>query len=165
MALCGKISSRRKKPKSFAIGVDAKAVLRFQAGDTHGDHVVLLVTERAGNAYLAHLQQAGVSYLFCGKKEVDLAVALDKIVQNWGLKKLMLEGGGAFNGSMIHAGLVDEVSHITVPVIDGGRDVAGFFDIPGQTPAMAAATLKLKSHELLPGGCIWAKYKVVGRPG
>ena len=36
-----------------------------------GDHVVLLVTERVGDDYLAHLQSAGVSHLFCGKKEVD----------------------------------------------------------------------------------------------
>ena len=154
----------RPKAKRLAIGADAKAVLRFQDGETDGDHLVVLVTERAGNAYLAHLQAAGVSYIFCGDKQIDLPTALDQIVRHCGVKKLMLEGGGAFNGSMLAAGLVDEVSHLVIPVIDGGRGVPGFFDIPGDTPPMAAATLKLKSTETLPGGVVWSKYKVVGRP-
>ena len=109
-------------------------MLRFQEGESDGDHVVLLVTEKAGNAYLAHLQAAGVSYLFCGEKTIDLKVALDKVVKHFGLKKLMLEGGGSFNGAMLHAGLVDEISHITIPVVDGGRKVASIFDIPGRRP-------------------------------
>lgn len=152
----------QQKPKSFAIGCDAKAVLRFQEGETEGDHVVLLLTEKAGNAYLAHLQKAGVSYLMCGKTQIDLKLALEKISKYFGLKKLMCEGGGAFNGSMIQAGLIDEVSHLTIPVIDGGRGVAGFFDIPGDTPPMAAAQLKLKNTTTLPGGVIWSRYKVIG---
>ena len=55
--------------KRLAIGADAKGVLRFQENEVGGDHVVLLVTERASNDYLAHLQAAGVSYLFCGSKK------------------------------------------------------------------------------------------------
>src|SRR5580692_6356938 len=51
-----------KNAKRLAIGADAKGVLRFQENEVGGDHVVLLVTHRAGNDYLAHLQAAGVSY-------------------------------------------------------------------------------------------------------
>ncbi|MDB5328036.1 MAG: RibD family protein, partial [Phycisphaerales bacterium] len=126
--------------------------------------VVLLVTEKAGNAYLAHLLSAGVSYLFCGEKTIDLKTALDKIVKHFGLKKLMLEGGGSFNGAMLHAGLVDEISHLTIPIVDGGKGIQSIFDIPGNAPKMAAATLKLRSTKKLRGGVIWSRYKVVGRP-
>jgi riboflavin biosynthesis pyrimidine reductase len=153
--------------KSLAIGADAKGVLRFKESETESDHVVLLITDQVSNDYLAHLQAAGVSYLFCGKREIDLALSLRKIGGAFGLKKLQLHGGGTFNGAMLHAGLVDEISHITVPIVDGGgADVTGFFDLPrGKTPpAKAAATLKLTSHKLLPGGVIWARYKVIGRP-
>jgi riboflavin biosynthesis pyrimidine reductase len=68
-----------KNAKRLAIGVDAKGVLRFQENEVDGDPVVLLVTDRVGDDYLAHLQSAGVSYLFCGKKEVDLRVAIRKL--------------------------------------------------------------------------------------
>jgi len=151
------------KAKRLAIGADAKGVLRFQENEVGGDHVVLLVTERVSNDYLAHLQAAGVSYLFCGEKEVNLQVALRKLVSVFKLRKLMLQGGGKFNGAMLKAGLVDEISHITVPVADGGTGVSTFFDIPGDAPARAAGTLRLMSHKQIPGNVIWARYRVVAR--
>ena len=164
-----KISRRdhvaNKKAKSLGIGADAKGALRFRHNEVGGDHVVLLVTDRVSNDYLAHLQAAGVSYLFCGQKEIDLKVALQKLGKSFKLRKLMLQGGGKFNGAMLRAGLVDEISHLTVPVADGGAGVRSMFDIPGKTPAAAAAKLRLKSHKLMPGGVIWARYKVIARQG
>lgn len=153
-----------RKAKRFAIGTDAKGVLRFQRGDVEGDHVVLLVVERVSDAYLAHLQRAGVSYLFCGRDQVDPRMALDKIRRRLGLRKLLLEGGGIFNGVMLEAGLIDEISQVIVPVVDGGRDVSGFFDIPGKPPRMAAATLRVLSHRKMPGSVNWFRYRVVGKP-
>jgi 2,5-diamino-6-(ribosylamino)-4(3H)-pyrimidinone 5'-phosphate reductase len=151
------------KAKRLGIGADAKGVLRFQQNEVGGDHVVLLVTERAGNDYLAHLQSAGVSYLFCGKREIDLRMALRKLGRAFHLRKLMLQGGGKFNGAMLKAGLIDEISHITVPIADGGVGVSSFFDIPGKPPAKAAATLRLLSHKKLRGGALWARYRVIAR--
>lgn len=151
------------KAKRLAIGPDAKGVLRFQENEVDGDHVVVLVTERVSNDYLAHLQSAGVSYLFCGKREIDLNTALHKLAKSFKLRKLMLQGGGKFNGAMLKAGLIDEISHLTVPVADGGIGISSFFDIPGEPPPRAAATLRLLSHKLMPGGVIWARYKVVAR--
>jgi dihydrofolate reductase len=149
------------KAKTLGIGADAKGVLRFQQNEVGGDHVVLLVTDRVSNDYLAHLQHAGVSYLFCGNKAIDLPLALRKLGSAFGLRKLMLQGGGKFNGAMLQAGLVDEVSHITVPVADGGEDVSTMFD--GQTSAKSAAILRLFSHKILPGSAVWCRYKVVTR--
>ncbi|MDB6108472.1 MAG: Bifunctional deaminase-reductase domain protein [Pedosphaera sp.] len=152
-----------KEAKRLAIGADAKGVLRFQTNEVDGDHVVLLVTERVGNDYLAHLQSAGVSYLFCGKKEIDLPTALQKLGAAFKLRKLMLQGGGKFNGAMLGAGLIDEISHVTVPVADGGVGISSFFDIPGDPPPKAAATLRLLSLKQLAGGVIWTRYKVIAR--
>ncbi|HWC59839.1 MAG TPA: RibD family protein [Verrucomicrobiae bacterium] len=150
-----------KKAKSFGIGADAKGVLRFEHDEVGGDHVVLLVTERVSNDYLAHLQSAGVSYLFCGTREINLPTALRKLGQAFKLKKLMLQGGGKFNGAMLGAGLVDEISHLTVPVADGGLGIATMFDGPGKPSAHAPAKLRLLSHKLMPGGVIWARYRVI----
>lgn len=149
------------KAKSFAIGADAKGVLRFQHNEVGGDHVVLLLTDRVSNDYLAHLQSAGVSYLFCGKREIDLSAALQRLAGRFHLRKLMLQGGGRFNGAMLQAGLVDEISHITVPVADGGEGVPSFFD--GGPSVKAAATLRLLSMKKMPGGAVWCRYKVSRR--
>jgi 2,5-diamino-6-(ribosylamino)-4(3H)-pyrimidinone 5'-phosphate reductase len=153
----------KKDAKHLAIGADAKGMLRFQENEVGGDHVVLLVSEHVSNDYLSHLQSAGVSWLICGKNQIDLPTALQKLGKAFKLRKLMLQGGGKFNGAMLKAGLVDEISHITVPVADGGMGVSSFFDIPGHPPAKAAATLRLQSHKLMPGGVIWARYRVVAR--
>ena len=149
-----------KKAKSFAIGTDGKGALRFDKGETDGDHIVLLVTERVSNDYLAHLEKAGVSYLFCGAKEINLEVAMDKIRRVLKSKHLVLEGGGTFNGAMLAAGLIDEISQVIVPVVDGGTGIQSFFDIPGKAPKKAAFTLKLKKHKRLPGDATWLRYKV-----
>lgn len=151
------------KAKSLGIGADAKGVLRFRHDEVGGDHVVLLVTDRASNDYLAHLQSARVSYLICGKKQIDLHIALEKLAKYFKLRKLMLQGGGKFNGAMLKAGLIDEISHLTVPIADGGIGIQSMFDIPGSAPAKAAATLRLISHKQMPGSVIWACYKVVRR--
>jgi riboflavin biosynthesis pyrimidine reductase len=146
--------------KRLAIAADAKGMLRFQESEVEGDHVVLLVTERVTDAYLAHLRNAGVSYLICGRREIDLRLALSKLASGFKLRKLMLQGGGKFNGAMLHAGLIDEISHIVVPVADGGSGITSFFDIPGNPPKKAAATLRLMSHRRLPGGAVWQRYRV-----
>jgi len=147
--------------KTLAIGVDRKGVTHWKHNEVGGDHVVLLLTQQVSDAYIAHLQDAGVSYLFCGKTEIDLKLALDKLAKGFKLKKAMVQGGGAMNGSFLKAGLIDEISHLTVPIADGGVGVQTMFDIPGKAPAKAAAKLKLISHKLMPGGVSWAKYKVI----
>ena len=152
-----------KNAKRLAVGVDAKGVLRFQENEVDGDHVVLLVTDRVGDDYLTHLQSAGVSYLFCGKKEVDLHVAFRKLGNAFHLRKLMLQGGGKFNGAMLHAGLIDKISHVTVPVADGGVGISSFFDIPGDPPPKTAATLRVLSRKQLPGSVTWIRYHVLAK--
>lgn len=163
--------SRRRIPRTdhvaspaarrLAIGVDRRGQTRWKSSHVEGDHVVLLLSHRVSNAFLAHLQAAGVSYLFCGRTEVSLPIALDKLARAFQLRKAMAQGGGAMNGSFLEAGLIDEISHVTVPVADGGVGVQTFFDIPGKPPAMAAAKLKVISHRMLPGGVSWVKYRVL----
>jgi riboflavin biosynthesis pyrimidine reductase len=152
------------RAKGLAIGTDARGVLRFQQNEVEGDHVVLLLTSAATRDYRAALRAVGVSYLICGGgKQVDLHVATAKLGRHFGLKKLMLQGGGAFNGAMLAEGLVDEISQVIVPVVDGGGpDVTGVFDAPAK-PAKAAASLRVISHKTLPGGVHWLRYCVVKR--
>lgn len=152
------------KAKRFAIGADAKGVLRYKRGDVNGDHVVLLVSQQVSDDYLAHLRAAGVSYLFCGKDQVDVRVACRKISSKLGLRKLLLEGGGVFNGAMLRAGLIDEISQVVVPVVDGGAGVPSLFDIPGRAPRMAASHLRVIGQRKLPGGINWFRYRMAGKP-
>jgi len=153
----------KPRARRFAIGVDANGVLRFRKGDVNGDHVVLLITDRVSDDFLAHLQRAEVSYLFCGHRRIDLPMALRKIRRKLGLEHLLLEGGGTFNGAMLEAGLVDEISQVIVPVVDGGAGVTTLFEVPGGAARKAVARLRALSHRTLPGSIHWLRYRVVRR--
>jgi riboflavin biosynthesis pyrimidine reductase len=148
------------KAKSFGIGADSKGVLRFKRGDINGDHTVVLISELVSNDYLAHLRAAGVSYLFCGRDHLDLKKALRKLGSVLGIRKLLLEGGGIFNGTMLEKGLIDEISQVIVPVVDGGSNIASLFEIRGPAPRKAAASLRLIKHQKLAGGIQWHRYRV-----
>jgi len=152
------------KPKSLAIAVDTRGRTFWKKNEVGGDHVVLLLTEQVSEDYLAHLQDAKVSYFICGKKTVDLKLALHKLATIFKLKKVMLHGGGLMNGTFLKEGLIDQISQLIVPVADGGQGVSSIFDIPGKAPEKAGAGLKLLWHKKRPGDVNWFLYKVIARP-
>lgn len=143
--------------ESYAVAVDARGKLQWESGDVHGDHLVVLLTERVSEQYLATLRERGVSYLLAGRAELDLGRALEKIGARLGVRTLMLEGGGGMNGSMLRAGLVDELSLLVAPVGDGRVGTAALFDVDaGATPQRLA----LESVERRAGGMLWLRYRL-----
>ncbi len=108
--------------------------------------------------YLSALRDSGVSYLLAGASEVDLALALEKIGTRLGVRTLMLEGGGAINGSMLRAGLVDEVSVLVAPVVDGRVGAPSSFDVEGAS--MLPRRLALRSVEQREDDVLWLRYHV-----
>lgn len=143
---------------SFAIAVDAHGKLGWKAGAIDDDHLISILTEQVSDEYLAYLRKQGVSYLFGGKKELDFALVLDKLGRLFPIKTLLLEGGGHLNGSLLKAGLVDELSLLHFPVVDGAATSPTIFE-QGEKPG-SAVQLHLISVEQRPHGIIWVKYKV-----
>src|SRR5437763_11759682 len=130
---------------SYAIAIDASGKLKWNASDIDGDHVITILTQSVSDAYLAFLQSKGVSYLFGGKSRIDLATVLRKLRSRFGIKKLLLEGGGKINGSFLAASLIDELSILVGPVADGSIGTPSLFDV--QDPRAPARNLKLLSIE------------------
>jgi riboflavin biosynthesis pyrimidine reductase len=148
-----------RRADSYAISVDTIGKLRWSSGDLDGDHLICVVSERAPEDYLAMLRDKGVSYVVTGAPSVDLARALDLLAERFGIRRLLLEGGGHINGAFLQAGLIDEVSLLLVPGIDGRSGIPAVFD--GIGPAKTAAVpLKLKSVEQREAGALWIRYEV-----
>lgn len=143
--------------ESFAIAVDASGRLVWESGEIDGDHIVAILTEHVSDEYLASLRERGVSYLLAGRDELDLALALDKIGTRLGVRTLMLEGGGGINGSMLRAGLVDELSLLVAPVADGRVGMASMFDVDGD--GFVPQRLELESMERRAGSMLWLRYR------
>ena len=148
--------------QSFAFAVDSSGRLAWKTNDIEGDHVVALLTERVSDDYLAFLRDRGVSYLLAGARDIDFALALQKIGGRFGVRTLMLEGGGRINGAMLAAGLVDELSLLVAPVVDGRMGSPALFDLKGDT-AMPLR-LVLESVERRADDLLWLRYRIAGVP-
>ena len=118
--------------ESFAFAIDPSGRLAWKSNDIDGDHVVAVLSERVSDEYLAYLRGRGVSYLLAGARDVDLPLALEKVGARFGVRTLMLEGGGRINGGMLQAGLIDELSLLVAPVADGRVGMAALFDVEGE---------------------------------
>lgn len=143
---------------SFAFALDEHGRLAWDSNDIDGDHVVAILSERVADEYLAFLRDRGVSYLICGARDVDLALMLEKIASRFSVKTLMLEGGGRINGSLLSAGLVNEVSVLVSPVADGRMGTPALFDVEGDSAA--PHRLALESVERRADDILWLRYRV-----
>ena len=138
--------------------MDTHGRLAWDTSDIDGDHVVAILAERVSDEYLAFLRQRGVSYLLAGAREVDLSLALEKIAARFGVETLMLEGGGKINASMLRDGLVDEVSVLVAPLVDGRTGTPALFDV--DQAHVAPQRLELESVEKRADGVLWLRYRV-----
>lgn len=149
-----------QRAKSYAVSIDTVGKLKWSENDIDGDHLICVVSEQAPEDYLSMLREVGISYIVTGKTSVDLAKAVELLGQHFDIKTLLLEGGGYINGAFLKAGLVDEVSLLMVPGIDGRHDIPAVFD--GVSIATKdAVPLKLKSVEQRKNDTIWIRYKVM----
>jgi 2,5-diamino-6-(ribosylamino)-4(3H)-pyrimidinone 5'-phosphate reductase len=144
--------------ESFAVAIDPSGRLAWKENNIDGDHVVAVLTEGVSDEYLAFLRDRGVSYLLAGKRDVDLAVALEKIGTRLGVRTLMLEGGGRINGGMLAAGLIDEVSVLVSPVADGRVGTPALFDIDADQ--VTPRRLMLEAVERRANDFLWLRYRV-----
>ncbi len=150
-----------RRAESYAVCVDTRGKLRWTSGDLRGDHLVCLLSEQVPADYLSMLRDNGVSYIVAGASSVDLDKAMDLLGERFGIRTLLLEGGGHINGAFLQAGLVDEVSLLLVPGIDGRRDIAATFDGMGLSNGRAVP-LRLKAVEQRANHTLWIRYDVVG---
>ncbi len=155
----------REAPKDhggYAIGLDAHGKMNWGTrNDITGDHVVMVLTKQVGDTHLDALRRAGVSYVFGGATAIDLAVVLDKLATTFGIKRLLLEGGGKINGSFLAAGLVDELSLLLAPAVDGRLGSPSVFDHEGgkdDDDASKQYALTLRETEAMAGGVVWLRY-------
>jgi riboflavin biosynthesis pyrimidine reductase len=107
---------------------------------------------------MAELRRDGVSYIFPGRTEIDLALALEILADEFAIKRLLLEGGGGINGSFLSAGLIDEISLLVTPIADRNAGLPTTFDrTHGE-----ARSLHLRSVERPKGDLLHLRYEVIG---
>lgn len=142
----------------YTVVVDTHGTLLWRTAIVEGKPLLCIVSEVAPKAYLDYLDGLGASWIAVGKEAINLPKAMELLRSEFGVERLAIVGGGHINGSMLDAGLIDEVSIMIGPAIDGRRGYAAVFDgIPtNREPFM----LSLKSVKQYREGTVWLKYSV-----
>jgi riboflavin biosynthesis pyrimidine reductase len=142
----------------YAISIDPLGKVAWKSNVALDSHVVAVVTEAVSDDYLAYLQSIKVSYIFGGKTEIDLAQVVTILSTELGTKRLIVEGGPHVSGSFVNAGLVDEISVLILPLIDGRSEHPASFEVTKE--AWTKPTyLSLASAEMQDGGAMWLRYR------
>lgn len=143
----------------YTIVVDTCGRLRWASGEADGHPVLCIVSEKVSEEYLEHLRGLGISWIATGKDRIDLARALDILGEQFGVSRLAVVGGGHICGGFLESGLVDEVSVMVAPGIDGRQGQTAVFD--GITDrGCNPYKLKLESVEQWETGIVWLRYKM-----
>ena len=144
--------------KGFAIVLDPSGRVHFSGGAVGGDAAIALLGRDVSDAHLAELQADGVSYIVAHGAEIDLAAMLETLNGAFGIRRLLLEGGGAINGSFLAAGLVDEINILVAPAFDGDVGQQGIVAYP--TGLAGKCELKFVSAAPLEFGLVHLRYAV-----
>lgn len=148
----------RRDAATYAVAIDAMGKVAWKSNQALGSHVVAVLTEAVSDDYLAYLQSIEVSYFFGGASEIDLARVVQTLADELGAARLIVEGGPHVSGAFVNAGLVDEISVLILPLIDGRGEHPASFEVSKETWT-APAYLALASAEVQDGGAVWLRYK------
>ena len=151
-----------RKGRDLAVALDPRGVLHYGQDNAGGDAIVAVLGEAAPDPYLAELREDGVSYCFAGPDGKDLDLAMNILGDAFGARTLLLEGGGIVNGAFLKARLIDEVSLLVYPGLDGLSGSPGVFEGEGAPDAMPSAGQALRpvATEVLEGGVVWLRYAI-----
>jgi len=153
---------KARQADRYAVVIDGTGSVRWESGsvERRGEklHVIVVLQENASDAYISHLRKAGVSYIFAGKDSLDLPLAARKLKELFGIQSMLLSGGGAVDWSFLQAGLVDEISLVVPPVIDGGVRLPSAFDDSPLAVCHTPVALHLTDVQRLEGDALWLRY-------
>lgn len=154
--------------KLYYISVDVDGEIGWESGIFRNKgrepaHVVEILTASTSAAYKDYLRKTGVSYIIAGDERLDCETAMKKLYALFGMKKVLICGGGIVNWSFLQAGMVDELSLFLAPVTDGGCGKASLFtQIPSLTEGEPVEFL-LREVEKLGDGGLRLNYEVKNR--
>lgn len=145
------------KADAYCIGIDTSGKLQWGETEFDGQALLVITDETCPRAYHDRLTEQGISWIAVGSDGINFARAMEILREMFGVERLAVTGGGHINGAFLEAGLLDEISFMVAPGIDGREGMAAVFD--GIADENRPATqLRLESVKQM-GETIWMRYK------
>lgn len=163
--------TRIKNPKPF-LGIrsnaqmtavfDSKGIIAYKNNEIWGTTLMVVLGEDlASEEYLDYLRAHEISYTFAGPDGHDIRKALQSMYSDFGIKKVLLCGGGILNGSFLKQGLIDELYLVLYPGIDGLSGVNSIFEYQGDKDELPTKgqSLELLSCKVVRAGVVLLHYR------
>ena len=150
----------KRETESLYIFLDPQGRMIYTDDQCMGKNIVAILGEGVSEEYMQHLQKFGISYIFAGKDGRDLKLAMHTLKKEFGMSKILLEGGGTINGAMFKNGLVDEISLLVAPAINGRAGEQSVFDYKGEELPNEGQRLSLIESKVIENGIVYCRYKV-----
>lgn len=146
------------KTNAYCIGIDTHGKLQWGENEFDGQALLVITDEECPKAYHDRLTEQGISWIATGKNGINLARAMELLLSQFNIERVAVTGGGHINGAFLEAGLLDEISFMVAPGIDGREGMAAVFD--GISDKNRPATqLRLESLKQM-GETVWLRYKL-----
>ena len=142
----------------YMVAVDTHGKLKWPSSEIDSVPLVCIVSEQVPQEYLEMLKGQGISYICIGREAIDLHKAMEIMYEEFGVERMAVLGGGHINGGFLATGLIDEVSLLLAPGIDGRKDQTALFDGIADMDRMPVR-LSLDSVENVGDDILWIRYK------
>lgn len=110
--------------------------------------ILVLVTPKASPSRLRRLRRLADEVVTYSGSPRSLGTTLTHLAERWGVRRLVVEGGGVLNAALFAADFVDEL-HLTVcPLLMGGRAAPSIADGEGPEKLADASKFRLRTTRL-----------------
>jgi len=138
-----KLARGRKRHRIIVDSTAQTPLTSYVVRTARESPTIVAVTSRAPKNRIEILERRGVKVFVCGKGPLVSVKILLQTLRKLGIRKILLEGGGALNWSMLGSGLVDEISVAITPRILGGEKAVSLVEGKGVTLVKDAVKIKL----------------------
>lgn len=150
--------SKKTEAEGYEIIVDTKGTLLWREDSSYDKPHLVITSERVTKEYLAFLDEKNISWIACGQAQIDLHRTVEILNEKFGVSRLAIVGGAHINGGFLDAGLLDEISILIGPGIDGREGMPAVLD--GLPMEREPVSVKLNSVKAFENGAVWLRYSL-----
>ena len=148
--------SRQAEAAGYEVVVDTHGKLLWPDAAGMEKPYLILTSEQVPQEYLRYLDGQHISWIACGAEKIDLARACEILAAEFGVERMGIVGGPAINTAFLNAGLLEEVSILMGPGIDGRKEMPSVFD--GRGMDYPLTHLRLTGVQQFASGAVWLRY-------
>ena len=123
-------------------------------------NTIVAVTSKASDKRIDKIKSAGALVIVAGTRTVDLK-ELFYVLKKMGFNKILVEGGGELNWSVLQLGIVNELMVTVAPRIVGGRTATTLVEGDGYTKISEGIKMELIKISRQNNGEVILYYKLL----